>query len=402
MLKRAYQAVTAGMGRANGAVYTGEVWPQVLQSSYQGKSADSTDLDKALGSLAQRVEQESGLFCHQGVKFAPYFAAKIRSGIGLAMLRLGREIRAIDEMLELLNPSLVVTPFGRRAHMALGELAQRRQTPGLLISHGTFTPMKNDLEEMGWIFHSYGLMYGSYTHSALQTPQAEKFSKQVSTPAKFSRTGPLVFGHSVNRETSEKLRPRLLAGREDCRVVVHAGTPKGRGRRHFHVFENPDEYVTALADLVWAVDQLPDVYLIIKFRPLELAVEELRSLLPQSSRYYISVEERFPDVLGLADLLVSFSSTTIEESLLNQVPVMLYGGGGRYQHLEALEVTPDAAVEPRAVYAVRRAEHLPDALRRILDTNGRAPLPEELFRPYAYTKDQVTPFPQLVRDLAGA
>ena len=32
-------------------------------------------------------------------------------------------------------------------------------------------------------------------------------------------------------------------------------------------------------------------------------------------------------------MLVSFSSTTIEEALVNDVPVLLYGGHGRYAHI---------------------------------------------------------------------
>ena len=41
----------------------------------------------------------------------------------------------------------------------------------------------------------------------------------------------------------------------------------------------------------------------------------------------------FHEVLAEADLLVSFSSTTIEEALVNDVPVLLYGGHGRYAHI---------------------------------------------------------------------
>ena len=36
-----------------------------------------------------------------------------------------------------------------------------------------------------------------------------------------------------------------------------------------------------------------------------------------------------------ADLLISFSSTTIEEALVNKIPVALYGGKGRYCHIES-------------------------------------------------------------------
>jgi hypothetical protein len=309
-------------------------------------------------------------------------------------------VRALEEVLELLQPRLLMTPFGRRTFLALGDLGRRRGIPGLLISHGSFTPTKGELEEMGWDFHSYGMLHGSYTHAALQTPLAEGFAGRLSSPVHFVRTGPLAWGWNVNREASNALRARLLAGKAGSRVILHAGTPKFRGGTHFHVYETPDEYVDGIKDLILAVEQVPDTFLIIKFRPSRLSREGLEALLPSSDRVYISVEEPFLDVLGIADLLVSFSSTTIEEALQNRVPVLLYGGGGRYQHIEALEVVPDGDLEPRAVYSVRRADNLTEALKQILDINGPAPLAEALFRQYQYIREEVTPFPELIRQLA--
>ena len=40
----------------------------------------------------------------------------------------------------------------------------------------------------------------------------------------------------------------------------------------------------------------------------------------------------FGEFLALSHLLMSFSSTTIEEALINDTPVLLYGGKGRYSH----------------------------------------------------------------------
>jgi hypothetical protein len=168
---------------------------------------------------------------------------------------------------------------------------------------------------------------------------------------------------------------------------------------HFHVYETPDEYVATIRELIEAVDRVPDVFLVVKYRPLMLSAHDLQTLLPASGRFCISVEESFSEVLAMADLLVSFSSTTIEEALQNRVPVLLYGGGGRYQHVSAFEVSPDGPVAPAAAYAVRRPEHLADALKRILDANGRAPLPAELFQQYVYKPEEITPFPDLVRSL---
>lgn len=398
-VQRGFQAATAGLAKTNGRAHLGEVWLPLLERSAKEDLSFVPGISDALNTIAEGIEKETGLFSHRGVTFAPYLAAKIRTGIGSAVRSLHREITALDDMLELLRPRLVVTPFGRRAFLALGDLCRRRGIPGLLISHGSFTPVKNDLEEMGWSFHSYGLLHGSYSHAALQTPLAEAFARGLDTPTHFVRTGPLIWGLTGRRENLDRARADLLGNQQHVRVIVHAGTPKPRCAQHFHVYETRDEYVAALREVVLAVSELPDAFLIIKFRPIQLTVDELKGLLPESDRYCISVDDPFLDVLGLADLLISFSSTTIEEALQNRVPVLLYGGGGRYQHIEAFEVTPDKSVEPRAVYAVRRPEHLVDGLRRVLDVNGKAPLPAELFQEYVYKPEEITPFPDLVRKL---
>ena len=194
----------------------------------------------------------------------------------------------------------------------------------------------------------------------------------------------------------------MIPYKTDCRVVLHASTPKARGSLHFHVYETPDEYVSTIRELILAVNQVPNTFLIVKFRSGQLGVEELRTLLPSSDRYTISVEEPFLDVLGIADLLVSFSSTTIEEALQNRVPVLLYGGGGRYQHVEAMEVGPETEAKPGAVYHVRQFGHLPAALEQILEVNGKAPLPSELFQQYIYKPEEVDSFPELVSNLVGS
>jgi hypothetical protein len=399
LLRRALHAFTAGLGGSNGRLYQGEVWPQVLGRTIAEDSKFAGALARSLDSLAQEVERNGELFSHRGTAFGPHFAAKIRTGINEAMRRTHREVRALDQVLELLKPRMVVTPFGRRSFHALGELSKKRGIPGILVSHGSFTPMKNELERMGWDFHSYGLFHGSFSHSALQTPLAEQFARQVSSSAEFVKTGPLVWGLSVNGRGFPGLKTQLMPGRENWKVVVHAGTPKVRQGMHFHIFETPDEYIAAIRNLILAVNEIPEAYVIVKYRPFMLPADELTALLPKSDRYCISVNETFLDVLGLADLLVSFSSTTIEEALQNRVPVLLYGGGGRYQHIEAFEVTPEKIVEPRAVYAVRRPEHLADGLRRVLEVNGKAPLPAELFQKYVYRPEEITPFPDLVRKL---
>ena len=402
MLRRGSLLLTAGLGNSNGRLYMGEIWLRVLQES-MGEDQDFAEgATQAVNQLADEVEAEKGLFSHREIFFGDHFAAKLRTGIGSSIRYLQREIAALDEVLDLVKPRMVVTPFGRRSLHALGELSRRKGIPGLLISHGSFTPMKTELEEMGWRFHSHGLLHGTYSHSALQTPLAEAFAQQTPAKTKFVKTGPLIWGMTMERRSAPGLKEKLAGAHAGSRIVVHAGTPKSSRAMHFHVYETPDEYIAALRDLVLAVESATDVFLIIKYRPTQISEEELRSMLPKSDRFCISVEESFLDVLGISDMLVSFSSTTIEEAFQNRVPVLLYGGGGRYQHVEAPEVAPGIPVEPGPVYSVRHSENLAEGLTRILDTNGKAPLPAELFRKYVYRKEEITPLPELVGNLLAS
>jgi hypothetical protein len=153
------------------------------------------------------------------------------------------------------------------------------------------------------------------------------------------------------------------------------------------VFETPDEYVQSICDLAAAVKDLPNVRLVVKFRPSpDIRVEDLQALVPYFDRITLSVDESFLDVLGFADLLVSFSSTTIEEALQNCVPVLLYGCGGRYQHIPGVEVTPEVSLPEAAVYVVRRSEHLRDALQKILQIYKGVKGKEDLFRDYRFSE----------------
>jgi len=304
----------------------------------------------------------------------------------------------------LLRPKLVIAPFGRRFAHSLGQLARDKGIPGILISHGSFTPLKNDLERKAWSLHADGLFHGSYSHAVLQTPLSETFSKQITADSIFVKTGPLSWGLGADRRNRLSRKRVLLGKYKNCKVVVHAGTPKMRQGIHFHVFETTNEYVSAIRDLAVAINKLADVVLIIRFRPLNngITINELKSLLPWSDKCFISTEESFSEILGLSDLLVSFSSTTIEEALQASVPVLQYGGAGRYQHVAGLDVSIGKNIEKSAVYTVNNADHLPYALNSILNLNFEKASSEYLFAEYKYTDDEIIKFPLLTRNLINS
>ena len=58
----------------------------------------------------------------------------------------------------------------------------------------------------------------------------------------------------------------------------------------------------------------------------------------------IESEKNFLEVLEKTNLVVSFSSTTIEEALVNNVPVLLYGGNNRYCHIPLKSFEQEAEI----------------------------------------------------------
>lgn len=349
-------------------------------------------LEQTLNAIAGMVEAAPSIFSHHGMSFADLFARKIRVGIAPALYLLQRQAVAVYQLLRDLKPRLVIGPFSREIFFAMGEICRHRKIPTFMISHGSFTRMKNELEELSWTFHGRGLLHTAFETSALQSPLAEEHVAQLVTETKFIKTGPLAWGGRVDEERARRLRSSMFPKSDDVRVILHAGTPKPRAARQFHVYETSDEYIAALCDLVKATADIANTRLVIRFRPnAELSIDTLKTLVPMPSHVVLSTEGEFLDVLGIADLLVSFSSTTIEEALQNSIPILLYGGDGRYVHTAALAITPKGRIRPSAVYSVAKREHLADSLGRILAAHENIAGNRELFRPYVYDQEEVQP-----------
>ena len=119
-------------------------------------------------------------------------------------------------------------------------------------------------------------------------------------------------------------------------TILHASTTKDGAKRY--LFETPDELLETLIDVVEIMSECSNLKLIIKFREIEsFSFNALTALLgPLPDNVTITRNAPFGDVLAASHLLMSFSSTTIEEALINNKPVLLYGGKGRYSHIPVL------------------------------------------------------------------
>ncbi|MBU0672696.1 MAG: hypothetical protein KJ732_06695 [Candidatus Margulisbacteria bacterium] len=362
-----------------------------------GKSAELKEQIKMCAEFSNKVANERSGFVYKGVCYADILADKIKKYYTGFVLMLLLASLLLDRELGCLNPEAVLSNVSRIDDLLLAELCQAKNIPNILLSHGSHVKPKNTAEIIEWGEHGIQFLSAPFSHIAVQTPTTKQYFDAFPTDAELTKTGPVTWGTKVDRSRSGALFQSLFGKkfeREKVKIIMHAGTPKASGSLRFFVYETCDEYIQGIRELAEVVNQSDNLLLVVKFRPSkEISVATLKKLIPFSDRVVLSVVEPLLDVLGLADLVVSFSSTAIDEALQNCIPVLQYGGVGRYQHLKAVEIG-DEALSPAAVFHLNGQDDLHDGLQRLFALK----LDPSIFDPYIYPKTECKSIAQLIKE----
>ena len=262
----------------------------------------------------------------KGIDLADILTEKVKSDLRPYLLGVHFQAFGLGQMLAVLRPTYVISQMNLEVYGALGEITKKLNISSVLISHGSHILHEDKYAAREHDQLARNILAGHYRYSAVQSPQARTVAlKMLGDPGRLVNIPPTLWGRKIQKKGTTK-RSKL--------TVVHAGTLKMRHNRRY-IYETADEYVKGLKELCEAVAGRQRIQLVIKFRQndYELTLEALKRYLPVAKNVIIETERSFEKVLSEADLLVSFSSTTIEEALSNNVPVLLYGGGGRYSHI---------------------------------------------------------------------
>ena len=201
--------------------------------------------------------------------------------------------------------------------------------------------------------------------SCLETALDKKFlEKQDGVVSQGINTGPLLFAQSNSHDhTRFDLRHRLFGKHSNERIILHAGSPMGWGSYRPWVFETIDEYICNINAVIKAVEAVSGSYLAIRFRPNPgINLEDFKMSLRESNCYGIYSEGSFEEHLLGSDLLISYSSTTIVQSLQNHVPVLQYDPDGKYEHIQGQVLSTDGKNHLSTVYSVLSENDLMPAL----------------------------------------
>ena len=294
---------------------------------------------KYLCSIISNLEASQGskeIFSYRGITFRCLVVKRIREDIVPAICEIYFRCGYLDKFLKKCKPAMIISQMARDTDYNLGELAAKYKIPSLLISHGSHIPPENEYEMIEWKEHGLGLINTHYQYVAIQSPWVKAYLDKIPTRSISINTGPLLFARIDSDDNKKKqLRKKLVPGCEDKIILVYADTPRLRESLRFYVYQTVDEYINSLNSLIKILENRREFYLIVRLRPKHyLSKDDLKMLLIDSDCYSIHTEGGFEDYLSIADMLISYSSTTIEEALQNKVPVLLYDPEGKYCHIK--------------------------------------------------------------------
>lgn len=355
-----------------------------------GISVDREFKKTYLGSIGQfrDVCTQRQLCVYRGCDFSAIIMRKIEQGYGPQLARLNKQVTSLRKFFDRFKPSVVLSHVARDFSYALGELAGSMNIPSVLISHGSHVPPQNAFDRMEWFDHGKGLVHTDYRYHLLQSPWAVEHVRAMGCRGSYYAIDPIIFPR-VDRSQKQTLQLRMYPQSQGKKIVVHAGTPKQRGSNRFYIYETLDEYVAYMSDLIEEARKIPEVFLIIRFRPYSyLSTAQLKALLPKGDHYVIATEGSFADYLKIMDLLVSFSSTTIEEALINGIPVVQYDPSNRYVHIAGPAWVDKGFAHVDSVYYIGERRGLGVGLKWVLDNHLNATTVGDLFERHVFKQGE--------------
>lgn len=333
------------------------------------------NIKKDLTDCYKTLDKNKSQFRYKDIEFFDLVKNKILNGINKDVEVLVKKSNKLSYLIQKLKPNLTLSYHCRNLAYNMGEICRNNRLEALCVSHGTVVPPNNEIEEIVNRNIGKSVILNKYPSIAAQTPWCEKFLNHYQHESKDIFTGPLLFSDNIQKKKSS-----------NDKIIVHAVTLKSRANLKFWGVETHDEFVSSITSLIEAVEKMKNVKLIIRLHPLYshiLSEERFKRIFPSPDCYSFNCGGSFYDVLASTDLLVSFSSTTIEQATINKIPVLLYDKWNRYKHFDAVELDKDK-FKPYPVYYAKDEETMKKNLPLIMKEGLEDKIKEKDWDNYIY------------------
>ncbi len=361
----------------------------------------SRELNSSISRLKDFFLTNKQILRYKGVDLQGLVFSKIKMRMIPFLINLYGQTYNLDKLLKNIKPALVLSQTSRGIYYNLGELASLHNVPSVLISHGSHVPPSNSYADIEWKEHGMGLMNTHYEYLAIQSPWALSYLKNKPSSSTPIVTAPLLFTKTnKGKDIKSGFKRKIIPQNCDNIVILHASSPKPSQSIRPIVYETIDEYIENINSLINVVDKLEGIHLIVRFRPSDyLKLNDFLELLIESSCYSIHADGSFSDYLAISDLLVSYSSTTIEEALQNRVPVLQYDSHGKYCHIQGQILEPSLKPELDSCYYVNSEDNLLWAIKWLLENHFTKDIPDNVWERHVFNDSEKVELPSYFSEL---
>jgi len=254
----------------------------------------------------------------------------------------------------------------------MSNIYKQNNLKSILISHGSHTVQNDFYGNYASNYMFIGLLYSPFaTCIVCQSPSAYEAIKEKNIESKIVKTVPIMWSSKKILKKNKYL---------DKFTILHASTCKLMHTRPW-AYEDTFEFILNLNKIISVINKIPNTLLLIRIRPhYELSKKTLIKNLIISDNYIIKTSGNFEDDILNSDFMISYSSTTIEESLHYGRPVGLLGVSSRYRHF------PESISTNKIRKAIYHLNHkdLHDDLLKIKSKHINNPLNEEEIKNYVW------------------
>ena len=209
----------------------------------------------------------------------------------------------------------------------LASIGLSKKIDVILVPSGSISVPDSEFSEFVLHICARGLIYSKIAnYSVSQSKISNEAIKYYDNKLKILKSKPILFGKKIIKQNVIK---------KNKFIFLHASTPKSLSKWPW-IYENYNEYIKNIKELIDFIKIRKGVELIIRFREgPECDLKTFKNLININQNNFVKISENkdFLDDLSYSDCLISFSSTSIEETLFLNKSVLIYSGNRQYRHI---------------------------------------------------------------------
>jgi len=294
--------------------------------------------------------------------------------INKALKEFNSQANFLVKIIKTIKPKFMISQHTHLLGGVFGELGNIYNIPAMVISHGSHvSPSSKDaLQESQSLARI--MISKNYTYIAAQNPHMLKFLKDNKyQDSQIIITEPLLYNKgNYSLEKSKKIKKQILKEHSNKKIILHAGTPKMRGNNRLFIYETVDEYIKNINDMIKIFEKKQNIFFAIKYRENpRITLKDFKELINESNNCKIFTKGSLTEFLSITDVMVSYSSTAIDEALYNKIPTILYDPDNKYSHISTSEMMVNTSNSKNGIFYFSKINELNLNIDKIIQNSEK-------------------------------